>query len=96
MLAVMSAISQTAVIQAISVDQEHILAASAGLILAQYHTATVRVRLLEMMIMLVVYVDKILMARVISKTAIMTVPFIPGIRSVTSMHMVILPENTKM
>lgn len=30
------------------------------------------------------------------KTAIMTVPFMLGIRSETSMHMVILPENTKM
>ena len=48
------------------------------------------------MIRLEVYVEKILMAKGISKTAIMTVPFMLGIRSETSMHMVILPENTKM
>ena len=95
-LAVMPAISQTAVIQAISVDQKHILAVSVGLILAEYHTATVRVRLLEVVIILEVYAEEIMMARVTSKTAIMTVPFIPEIRSAISMHMVILPENTKM
>ena len=67
-----------------------------GLILAEYNTATVRVRLLEVVIRLEVYVEMILMARVISKIAIMIVPFIPGIRSAISMHMVILPENTKM